>query len=202
MHTHTNTHLCRSKHGPISVSWTNIHVCCSVLRCIAVCCSVLQCVAVCCSALQCVAVCCSVLQCVTVCCSVLQCVAVCCSVMQCDVICFSNMFQFVADKYTNVHTNVCIRTFFVCVYIYTHSHINTHLCHSEHGEISGLRTNIHMYIRIYVYVYVCTYTQVYIHTCVCIHAYIYMYVCICIFCVYIYRLTHTNQHTPLPQRAW
>jgi len=58
----------------------HVHVCCSVLQCVAVCCSVLQCVAVCCSRLHdtemCVVVCCSVLQRVAVCRSVLQCVAV------------------------------------------------------------------------------------------------------------------------------
>ena len=71
-----------------------LHLCCSVLQCVAVCCSVSQCVAVCCSVLQCVAVCCSVhtsalsIFCLsytyfTVCCKcVLQCVAVCCSVLQ------------------------------------------------------------------------------------------------------------------------
>ena len=36
----------------------SVHVCCSVLQCVAVCCSVLQCVVVCCSVSQCVAVCC------------------------------------------------------------------------------------------------------------------------------------------------
>ena len=70
-----------------------LHVCCSVLQCVAVCCSVLQCVAKCCSVLQCVAMRCSVLQFVAVCCSLLQCVAVCYSVLQCVLVCCSVLWN-------------------------------------------------------------------------------------------------------------
>jgi len=96
-----------------------VHMCCSVLQCVAVCYSVVQCLAVCCIGsrsfctypsksyqhmLQCVAVCCSVLQCVAVCCTVLQCVlqcgsvscrvlycvALCCTVLQCVALSLGN----------------------------------------------------------------------------------------------------------------
>jgi len=36
-------------------SFSQLHVCCSVMQCVAVCCSVLQCASVCCSVFKCVA---------------------------------------------------------------------------------------------------------------------------------------------------
>ena len=80
-----------------------LHMCCSVLQCVAVCCSVLQCVAECCSAFNHLSLpyrnsrmCCSEVHCVADCCTcvailtsrnVLQCVAVCCDALQCVAVC-------------------------------------------------------------------------------------------------------------------
>jgi len=113
IYTYTRTrahwHVCcnsrSSRESAALLSSLPVHVCCSVLRCVAVCCSVLQCVAVCsnrhvrCNAVQFVALFCSVLQfSVVFCgecgaavfCRVFVFVGVCCSVRSVPVILFKS----------------------------------------------------------------------------------------------------------------
>jgi len=64
----------------IAVCCCALHICCSVLQCVAVCCSVLQCVAVCCSVLALGPALAGILESLEV---KLEAVSVCCSVLLC-----------------------------------------------------------------------------------------------------------------------
>ena len=69
---------------------------------------------------------------------------------------------------------------YLCVYIYLHICVCTHIIYIYIFVCIHIYTHICVCTYIYIYIFVCVHTHIFTYLCVYIHVYIYIFVCVCV----------------------